>query len=43
MILKPTLFVAAILVCLLINILSTILPAWRIAKAEIVESLNTEN
>lgn len=43
MILKPTLFVAAILVCLLINILSTILLAWRIAKAEIVESLNTEN
>lgn len=40
MILKPVLFAAALLTCLLINILSAGFPAWRTSKTEVVDSLN---
>lgn len=41
MIFKPALFAGALLICLVINILSSGLPAWRTSKAEVVEALNT--
>ena len=40
MILRPTLLIATLLTCLLINILSTAYATWKTAKAEVVESLN---
>ncbi|MDH6305274.1 putative ABC transport system permease protein [Parabacteroides sp. PF5-5] len=41
MIFKPALFAAALLTCLVINLLSTTFPAWRTSRAEVVDSLNT--
>lgn len=43
MIFQPLLFVAALFFTLLINILSSGLPAYRISKGQIVESLKDEN
>jgi putative ABC transport system permease protein len=43
MIFKPALFVAALFACLLINLLSTGLPAWRTSRAEVAESLSVDN
>lgn len=40
MILKPGLFLAALLVCLLINIFSSGFPAWKTSRAEVVDALN---
>ena len=40
MIIKPTLLISALLICLLINILSTAYATWKTAKADVVESLN---
>ena len=41
MVLQPVLFVVTLFICLLINILSTGIPAWRSAKAEVVNSLHS--
>lgn len=41
MVLRPALFGAALLVCLLINLLSTGIPAWRAARAEVTDSLHS--
>jgi putative ABC transport system permease protein len=43
MLFKPALFVAALFACLMINLLSTGLPAWRTSRAEVAESLNVDN
>jgi putative ABC transport system permease protein len=43
MLFKPALFVAALFACLLINLLSVGLPAWRTSRAEVAESLNVDN
>lgn len=40
MILKPAFFLITLGVCMLINLLSTALPAWRTARLEVHESLN---
>lgn len=39
-ILKPEFFLISLTVCLLINMLSTAIPAWRTARAQVTESLN---
>jgi putative ABC transport system permease protein len=43
MLFKPALFVAALFACLMINLLSTGLPAWRTSRAEVAESLSVDN
>jgi putative ABC transport system permease protein len=43
MLFKPALFAAALFACLMINLLSVGLPAWRTSRAEVVESLNVDN
>ncbi|MDR1222036.1 MAG: ABC transporter permease [Tannerella sp.] len=40
MIIKPALFAGAVLTCLLINLLSTALPAWRISKETVIRNLS---
>lgn len=40
MLFNPLIFLLALIVCLLLNLLSAGIPAWRGAKAPIVESLN---
>lgn len=40
MIFKPVLFLVALLFCMLINLLSTAIPAWRAAQLHVTESLN---
>lgn len=40
MILKPDFFLISLAVCLFINLLSTAIPAWRTARAQVTESLN---
>ena len=41
MVIQPILFVSALLACLLINILSSGIPAWRSARAEVTDSLHS--
>ena len=41
MVIQPTLFIFTLFACLLINILSSGIPAWRSAKAEVVASLHS--
>lgn len=41
MVMQPLLFVCALLVCLLINLLSAGIPAWRTARAEVNDSLHS--
>ena len=41
MLFKPGLLVGTLLVCLLINVLSSGFPAWKTSKAEVVDALNT--
>lgn len=40
MIFKPALFVAMVVLCLIINLLSAGIPAWRASRAQVTESLN---
>ena len=41
MVLQPVLFISTLLVCLFINILSAGIPAWRSARAEVINSLHS--
>lgn len=41
MIIKPTLFIMAIFICLLINLLSSGIPAWQTARSAVTDSLKT--
>jgi putative ABC transport system permease protein len=43
MLCKPWLFAAALCTCLVVNLLSAGLPAWRTARAEAIESMNAVN
>jgi putative ABC transport system permease protein len=38
---RPPVFVAALLSCLLFNLLSTLIPVWHTSKKHIIETLNT--
>jgi len=40
MIIKPALFVAMVILCLIINLLSAGIPAWRASRAQVTDSLN---
>jgi putative ABC transport system permease protein len=40
MIIKPTFLIGSLVICLLINLLSTALPAWRTSKEAIIPALN---
>lgn len=42
MVLRPSFFLIALLVCLLINLLSTAIPTWRTARSEVTDSLNAK-
>ena len=37
---NPVIFLIALVFCVLINLLSAFIPAWRISKTPIVESLS---
>ena len=41
MVIQPVLFISAMAACLLINILSSGIPAWRTARAEVTDSLRS--
>lgn len=43
MILQPALLVAMVVLCLVINLLSTGIPAWRAARAQATDSLHANN
>lgn len=38
----PTIFLSALLFCLLLNLISALLPAWKVSRVPIVESLQTK-
>jgi putative ABC transport system permease protein len=40
MMFSPTIFVSAFLVCVVLNILSALIPAWLSLRKPIVESMN---
>lgn len=39
MLVRPSVFLVALLFCLVLNLLSAGIPAWRISRKEIVEAL----
>jgi len=41
MVMQPVLFISTLLACLFINILSSGIPAWRSARAEVINSLHS--
>jgi len=43
MLINPTVFIVAFAVCVLLNLLSAIFPAWRSLRKNIVDSLNIKN